>query len=298
MKRFKVLLILFIVLVGIVVAYFWPLIFRKPVIRETPVIEEVSARRIAAAKGIVESIDEAKVSSKVIGLVQKITVAENESVRKGQTVVILGNREVKAQIKEAEALKIKAEANYEKAKIDYERYERLYKNDAVTLDELEDHKRRLKSSEGELLESNAHLEYAEAVLSNYSLKSPINGIVTRRHLEIGETAGEGMPILSIADIDKLRVKAELDETDVGKVNVGQGVEVLVDAYPERIYNGRVEKISKDVKRKSVRSFDPVAWMDINSQEITIKLDSIEGLKIGMTVDVRFYPETQKVRNEK
>jgi RND family efflux transporter MFP subunit len=290
MRRFKVLIILIIVLIGIAIAYFWPLILRERVRGKTPIVQEVPVRRVATAKGVVESTDEAEISSKVAGLIQRIMVSENENVKKGQTLVILDKSEVEAQIKEAEALTIKANANYEKDRINYERYERLYKNNAVTLDELEDLRRKLKSSEGELLEAEAQLEYAKAILRNYILHSPINGIVTEKHLEIGEIAREGLPILSIVNTDKLRIKAELDETDVGKVHVGQKVEVFVDAYSERIYKGYVEKISADVKRKSVRTFDPVAWMDINSQEITIKLDSFDGLKIGMTVDARFYPD--------
>jgi RND family efflux transporter MFP subunit len=278
---------------GIAIAYFLPIILREQLREKMPVIEEVPVHRAAVAKGIVESTDEAEISSKVTALIQKIMVTENKNVKKGQALVILDSSEVEALIKEAEASTIKADADYEKDRIDYERYERLYKNDAITLDVLEDAKRQFKSSEGRLLEVDARLEHVKAVLQNYILYSPINGIVTTKHREVGEIAREGLPILSIASTDKLRVKAELDETDVGKVRVGQKVEVLVDAYPGRVYNGKVEKISEDVKRKSVKSFDPVAWIDINSQEITIKLDSFDGLKIGMTVDARFYPDTQK-----
>ena len=140
---------------------------------------------------------------------------------------------------------------------------------------------------GEFQEADARLEYTQALLQNYTLRSPITGIVTGKYLEDGEIVKQGVPILSIANINELRVKAELDETDVGGVYAGQKVEVFADAFPDRIYKGEVENISEDVKRKSVRTFDPTDWMDINTQEITVKLESFEGLKIGMTVDVKF-----------
>ena len=289
MKRFSVLLILVIVLIGIVIVYFWPLIFKKQIRENILTTEAISASR-AAAKGVIESIDKADISSKVVGLIQKIMAAENENVKKGQTLIILDSKEVEAQTKQAEASVKKAYANYEKDKIDYERLERLYKNNAITLDELEDTERHLKLSDAELMEANARLEYARSLLRNFILKSPIDGVVIKKYLEVGEVAREGIPLLSVANMDNLKVRAELDETDVGKVYVGQGVEVLADAYPGRVYYGKIKKISEDIKRKVIKTYDPIAWMDINSQEITINLDSFEGLKIGMTVDVRFHSD--------
>jgi len=290
MKYLKVLLILLAIFLGIAIAYFSPLILRKAGKKTPPVIERVSEHRTAVARGIIESVESADVSSKVTALIKKILVDENEYIKRGQLLVIMDSKEVAAQLGEAEASIVTAEANYQRARLRYERYERLYKHGAVTLDELEESKRWIKSSEGELLGANARLDYVKTLLQNYILKSPIDGIVIKKHLKDGEIAKEGMPVISLANIDIMEVKAELDETEVGKIFLGQRVEVLVDAYPGRIYKGKVKKISEDVKRKRVRTFDPTSWMDINSQEITIKLDSYEGLKIGMTVDVRFYDD--------
>ncbi len=297
MKRFNIALffIIIIVLIGIVIAYFGPVIFKKPAEEKTRPVETTSLSRVAVAKAVIESIDTADISSKVIGLIQKITVAENEDVKKGQTLIILDSKEAEAKTTEAEASVKKAIADYEKARTNYERYERLYKNSAVTLDEMENSTRLLKSTGAELAGAHARLEYAKTFLRNFTLKSPIDGIVTKKYLEEGEVAREGNPILSVADMNNLKVKAEVDETDVGKIYVGQRVEVLADAYPGRIYNGKVTKVSEDVKRKVVKTYDPIAWMDINSQEVTIHLDSFEGLKIGMTVDARFYSEKQANR---
>jgi len=289
MGKLKALLVFFIVLIGIAIAFFGPLILREHTRRKTEAEKKLITPSLIVAKGVVVSQKEAEISSKVVGFIRKILVAENEYVTKGQPLVVLDSEEIKAQLKEAEALKIKATADYEKALKDYKRYERLYKNDAVTLDMVEEFKRRLDLSKGELLRTEARLARLKAVLKNYTLRSPINGVVIRKHLEVGEIANIGVPILTLADIDSLKIRTELDETDVGKVYIGQRAEVTTDAYPDRVYTGVVEKISEDVKRKRVRTFDPLAWMDINSQEVTVLLDSFEGLKIGMTVEVRFYP---------
>ncbi len=292
MKRFNIFLffIIIIILTGIVIAYFGLSIFKKPAGEKTRQVEAASPSRVAMARGVVESIDKADVSSKMTGFIQKIMATENERVNKGQPLIILDSKEAEAQVLEADASVKKADANYEKARLNHERYERLYKSTAVTLDELEDARRLLKSTEAEILQSNARLEQAKSFLKNFTLKSPIDGVVTRKYFEVGEVAREGIAILSVANPDNLKVKVELDETDVGKVQVGQRVEALVDAYPGRVYSGKVKDISPDVKRKSVRPFDPATWTDINTQEITVGLDSFEGVKIGMTVDVRFYSD--------
>jgi RND family efflux transporter MFP subunit len=287
MKSFKKVFILGIILIVIVLAYFWSSKPEEPVKNNTNVREKPPLRRLLSAKGIVESTYEAEISSKIVGLIQEIMVTENENVERGQALVMLNSREVKAQIKEAKASWVKAKANYAKAKKDHERYKRLYKKDAITLDELEDSQTQLKAMRSEFQEADARLEYTQALLQNYTLKSPITGIITGKHLEVGEIVKQGIPILSIANINELRIRAELDETDVGGVYAGQKVKVLADAFPDRIYKAEVEKISEDVKRKRIRSFDPTSWLDINTQEITVKLESFEGLKIGMTVDVKF-----------
>src|SRR4030067_2012829 len=100
MKRFKIFLIFFFVLAAAAMTYFWPLIFRKPHIDETGIIKENSNNRAAAAKGVVESEEKADISSKVTGLILRIPVLENEHVKRGQAVVILDDKEIKAQIDE------------------------------------------------------------------------------------------------------------------------------------------------------------------------------------------------------
>lgn len=242
------------------------------------------------ARGVVVSEANADVSSEVLGLIQEILVDEDEHVTKGQTLVILDDQEIKAQLKEAKALMKKAKAEYEKAIVDHDRYERLYRSGAVPLAVFEEFKKRLKLSESELLRAKARLARLKTILQDHRLRTPINGTAIAIYHKAGEVVTPGSPVITVTNMDVLKVKAELDETDVGKVHVGQRVEVKTDAYPDRIYSGMVEKTSMDVKRKRIRSFDPMAWMYINTQEIIIKLDSHEGLLMGMTVDVIFLSE--------
>lgn len=287
MRKANALIILsLLLLLGIGIAFFSPIFLKERGKREKPLLKRIPPPAVAA-KGIVESEDIAEISSKYTGLISKILVKEGGNVKQGQVVVIIDDNTVRAQLKEAEATVLKAQADYIKTKTDYERYERLHKEGAVTLAEFEEHQRQFKTAESELLRTRAQVDYIKTLLDNYTLISPINGVATERHLEAGEVAREGAVILTLSNTNRLKITAQIDETDIGKIQVGQTSHVFTDAYPGRVYTGTVKRISHDIKRKKIRTFDPVGWLDISTQEVTISLDSYEGLKIGMIVDVRF-----------
>jgi multidrug resistance efflux pump len=112
-------------------------------------------------------------------------------------------------------------------------------------------------------------------------------MVIKRFRDSGETVEVGTPILTIVNPQKLRIWAEVEETDVGKVSVGQNVVVIVDAHPGQEFKGKVTKVYAAVQRKSQKTFDPVATFDINTQKILIALDDYNGLVHGMSATVRF-----------
>ncbi|MDX9715188.1 MAG: HlyD family efflux transporter periplasmic adaptor subunit [Dissulfurispiraceae bacterium] len=233
--------------------------------------------------------------------------------------------ESKAELKELEAgtraedIEIsmhrmkRAESIYDKAKTEYERQKRLLSNRATTIVDLDRAEERMRVAAEELNESRAALEKAKngprpeeierarasvlrasaeiahigAQIRDYTIKSPIDGFVAEKFKESSENVGIGTPILVLIDTQNLRITAELEETNVGSVSVGQTVEVTTDTYKDKTYKGSVTKVFSAVKRKSQRLFDPASTFDINTQEIHINLDDFNGLKRGMTVTVKF-----------
>ena len=125
------------------------------------------------------------------------------------------------------------------------------------------------------------------MLNDYTILSPIDGLVADRYRDVGETVDEGTHLMHLINPHKLRIRVELEESDVGKVLKGQPVEISVDAYKERVYRGRVYKVSPILHKYSLRVFDPSAAYDINAQNIYAKLDDFSGLKHGMQVTVKF-----------
>jgi HlyD family secretion protein len=136
-------------------------------------------------------------------------------------------------------------------------------------------------------QARAELSYLKTRLNDYQVTSPIDGVVVNRFRDSFEMVDVGTPILAIVNPDKLRLWAEVEETDAGLVKVGQSVSVTVDAFPGKEFHGKVTKVSAAVQRKSQRTFDPVATFDINTQKILVALDNYDGLVHGMSATVRF-----------
>jgi HlyD family secretion protein len=249
-------------------------------------------------------------SGKIFAKMKKSEAALNEAKAR-LTELRAGYRAEDTEI--AQSNVDRAEAVYEKAKDDYERQNRLYKKDATTLIELQNAEEEMKVAAAQLGESKADLQkrltgvrkeeieqarsavdsaYAELkyynlLLRDYTISSPIDGVVVERYKDADEMLEAGTPILKIVNPDKLRIKAELEETDVGKATEGQLVEVSTYAYKDKVYHGKVYRVLPVVKRRSQRTFDPMASFDINTQDIYIHLDNFTGLKNGMSVTVRF-----------
>lgn len=207
----------------------------------------------------------------------------------------------------------RAEVAYSQASDEYQRQERLYRKDATTRIERDRALERMKTEAEELnaarynlqkllkgerqeqieqaraatARNSAEKKYSQERLREFSVTSPIDGVVSERQKEAGEIVDVGTPLMKLINPKKMRIRAEIEETDVGKVKDGQNVEVTTDAYRDKIYRGTVYKIFPDVKRKAQKTFDPGASFDINTQQIYVRLDDFTGLKDGMTVTVRY-----------
>ncbi len=213
----------------------------------------------------------------------------------------------------AEHGKQRFKAVYLEAKDEYERLGRLLQKDAVTLVEVKRAEEKLHIAKAQLQEAEANLEklrsgyrvdeirmakaaydlaladvkYIESLLDDYKVLAPISGLVVERFRDKGESTDIETPLFKLINPALARIRAELEETEVGKVQEGQGAQVSADAYPGQKFNGVVTKVFPVVQKKTQKNFDPMATLDINTQEIHVKLQDSSLLKNGMTVTVRF-----------
>jgi len=250
--------------------------------------------------------DNCKIMTKI-----KLAEAKLKEAKAHHRELVVGYRN--EDIKMAQSRVNRAEVIHDKARNEYERQKRLYLKEASTLVEVEIAEEKMKVASAELNESKANyekflkgvrkekieqaelavektiseLQYYQAVLKDYTILSPIDGLVADRYRDRGEGVAEGTLLMKLINHHKLRIRAELEESDVGKVLAGQPVQVVVDAYQNRVYQGKTYKVFPVLRRYSLRVFDPSAAYDINAQDIYAQLDDFSGLKQGMQVTVRF-----------
>jgi len=153
-----------------------------------------------------------------------------------------------------------AEVNYQKTKKDYERYQALLASKAVTDAQLESAKLAYQSAEAQYIVAKKGYE-------DTKITTPISGIVTSRNVDIGNYVNKNMVVAEVVDISKLKVKLNVAETDVFKLNVGDKVKISTDVYPGITFPGKIETISD--KGDEAHTY-PVEVIFMNSKEHPLK----------------------------
>ena len=145
----------------------------------------------------------------------------------------------------------------------------------------------IRRAETLVAQARAELAHARTMLASTVVDATVNGKVTRKLVEPGEAVDVSMPLMVLGDVAKVIVKAEVDETDVGKLALGQAADVTADAYPGRVFPGKIIEIGQSVGKRKVKPEDPAKIQDMKVLEMKIEVtEGGAGLKLGMTVDVK------------
>jgi HlyD family secretion protein len=147
-------------------------------------------------------------------------------------------------------------------------------------------------AEAEVRHAAAQIREAEALLAKTYIRSPLDGVVLRRYLKTGESvsANGNNPIVALGDTARLRVRVDVDETDVARLRVGQKAWVTAAAYGDRRFTGQVVRIGQALGRKNVRTDEPTERVDTKILETLVELDAGQTLPIGLRVDSYIQPE--------
>jgi len=120
------------------------------------------------------------------------------------------------------------------------------------------------------------------------VRSPVDGVIVKRNMNPGESISyESLfqPIVSVADTTRLIVRAEVDETDIGKIQIGQRADIRCEAYPGQTFYGRVARISGGLGKKKVQTDNPTEKIDTDVLETFVEVDPGSPLRVGLRVDV-------------
>ena len=248
----------------------------------------------AAAPGLVEPKGrERQVGSEIIGTLRSVDMEENDTVKAGQVIAIVKNDDEKAMLAQA-----KAQLDSERAKLleagrEYKREGVLQKARAASTAALDTARKNFQTAGAGVEMAEAVQQQAQATLDKTLIRSPIGGIVLKKFVVAGEavTNQPPTPIAVIGDLSSLRVRAEVDELDVGKIHQGQRVEIKADAFPRIKAGGVVIRVDKRMGPRRIQTDRSRERVDSNVLQTLVKLDKGVSLPIGLRVDVYFLPKS-------
>ncbi|KYZ75382.1 efflux transporter periplasmic adaptor subunit [Anaerosporomusa subterranea] len=222
-------------------------------------VEKGDIFAIVSATGTIEPVNSVDVSSKVTGLIKEVRVNENDLVIAGQVLVILDATRLSAQVAQAEAKLANATANFERMK-------QLNTIGAIA-------KQQLDAARMEYNVAQASHTEAASQLADTTILAPITGTVIGKPIPAGQTVSPGistpMVLLTIADMSKMQIEAQIDESDIGKILVGQKVSFTVDTYPDKSFSGEVASVSHKAKIQQNVVYYPVI-IDVDSAQGLLK----------------------------
>ena len=235
------------------------------------------------ASGVIEAISSVEIKSKASGEVLFLGAEVGDFVDKGFMLAQIDQRTANNIVDQTMSDLDAAKVRLINAESQYERGIELHKNSSISDKDFEDIKENYAQAKSTLVRNEVSYENAKISLDDTVVKSPINGTVISRPVEVGQVIssptsafGEGSILMTMADLSKVRVRALVDEIDVGKVSIGQTVSIKVAAYRDKEFIGTVSKIEpKAYIQQNVTTF-PVL-IDINNK------DNL--LLIGMNTDV-------------
>ncbi|MHB8883000.1 MAG: HlyD family secretion protein [Thermodesulfovibrionales bacterium] len=149
----------------------------------------------------------------------------------------------------------------------------------------------VKVLEDSVIQAEATVAYYKSVLDKTYIAAPIAGKVIRKYLSTGEMISKEVQpyLVAVADLDKVRINAEVDETDIGRISLGDPAEVTTYAFPDTVFKGVVREISDYAGIRKVTPNNPAKNRDMKIVQVKIDLAEKTPLKLGMTVDVRIIP---------
>lgn len=244
--------------------------------------------------GKIEPREKVAVRSKVAGQVDKIFVEEGMPVKHGQLLLSLDPTEFQRSVVRARQDVDKAAAAVELAQLVLDRRKQALADRAVAQIEVETAQNDLKTRRILFDQARESLSVAEDQLRYSRIISPLDGTVIQRNIRIGETVVPGTmatfddrSLMLVADMSTLIAKADLNQIDVAKVQLGQSVTLTLDALPGKTFKAKVTKIAPASilpKGKDVEVF-PV--------EATLEPGALSEIRPGMTADIKIHVETKK-----
>lgn len=246
------------------------------------------------ATGTIEPVTEVTVGTQVSGIIDRIFVDYNATVKKGQLLAEMDKVNLNNELQSAEAAYAGAKAEFDYQRRLFRRNETLHAKQLISDTDYELSRYNYEKAASTYQQSKATLAKAQRNLTYATITSPIDGVVTSKSVEEGQTvaAGYSTPTLFTiaADLTKMQVVADVDEADIADVQPGNRVTFTVDAYPQDTFEGRVTQVRLGTTGStSSTSTTSSSTETVVTYEVVISADNTSlKLKPRLTANVTIY----------
>ena len=235
---------------------------------------------------------EITLSSELPAVIVRLPVKEKDRVHKGDLIAELKAEDMKAQGEEAKARIAETEASIRLLDLEIERTAKLWESRQASRQELERYQsqREVQRAQREARIADAHR--LQAILAKTQVTSPIDGVVTSRNTDPGEMIAAGAPIVTVTDLGRLRIEAEVDEFDAGRIKLGDAVTVTAEGFPGKALKAIVEEIPDTVVGRRLKPLDPSRPIDTRVLLVKIAFKEPAPFKLGQRVDLEIFTDKQ------
>lgn len=309
MKKRLVAIVVILVAVGIGVgAYYYTRDDAKPQVM-TSAITRGDVIEAVSATGTLEAVTTVQVGTQVSGTIESLHADYNSIVHKGQVIARLDPSLFQTQIDQQRANLLRSEADTERLRVQVDdaqtkltRARSLSDRHLIPATDLETAEvnlraaqAQLQSAQAQVTQSRASLNQAQVNLQHTVIETPIDGIVISRNVDVGQTVAASMqaPTLFViaADLTKMKVNANIDEADVGRIRPAQHVTFRVDAYPAADFEGTVSQIRlQPTTVQNVVTYATV--IDVPNNDLRLK----PGMTANVQIQIATSPNVLRVPN--
>lgn len=262
--------------------------------------ESVRKRDISnsiTATGTIEPVTEVEVGTQVSGIIDKIYIDYNSVVKEGEVIAEMDKVTLLSDLQSAQATYDGAKAEFDYQQKLYERNEKLHRKELISDTEYEQYVYDYQRAKSTYEQSKAALAKAERNLSYATITSPINGIVTSKDVEEGQTVASGFETPTLftiaADLTKMQVVADVDEADIAGVRDSARVTFTVDAYPDDVFEGKVYQIRLGSTNSSSSNSTSTTSETVVTYEVVITADNLDlKLKPRLTANATIYTQAR------
>ena len=293
MKKFLIPAVVTLLVVIACIVFFT--LNKKPEITyKTAKVERGDIVSAVSATGNMAAVVTVQVGTQVSGTIQKLFVDFNSLVKKGQIIAQIDPSLFAAQVEQTRGSFLAAQGNLQKAKADLtdakrslERNRQLVKDGIISQSDFDTSDTRyeqamatVKAAEGSVAQTRGAFTQAETNLRYATIRSPVDGIVVSRNVDVGQTVAASFQtptLFTIAqDLTKMEIDTSVDEADISRIMVGQPVTFTVDSYPDNRFTGKVSQIRNA----------PIVTQNVVTYVVVIGVDNKDlKLKPGMTANV-------------